>query len=69
MFAYILRVLVEAGLDKLLELLGKVARELGRVVLGYEEEDPHGVEVRVGRLTLQTDQSLFSARSHKKMAA
>lgn len=50
--AHILRVLVEAGVDKLLELLGVVAGELRRVVLRDEEQHAHGVQVAVGRLAL-----------------
>ena len=49
----ILGVLVQAGLHKLLELLGEVAGQLGRVVLRDEEENPHRVQIRVGRLPLQ----------------
>ena len=49
----ILWVLVQASLNKLLELLGEVAGQLGRVVLGDEEENPHRVKVRVWRFALQ----------------
>ena len=48
----VLGVLVEAGLHELLELLGEVAGELRRVVLGDEEEHSHGVQVGVGGLAL-----------------
>lgn len=44
-------VFVEAGFHKLLESLGVVAGELGRVVLGDEEEHTHGVKIRVGWFT------------------
>ena len=46
----IIWVLVEADLHKLLEGLGKVPRQLGRVVLGDQEQHAHGVKVRVWRL-------------------
>ena len=49
----ILWVLVQASFHKLLELLGEVARQLGRVVLRDEEENPHRVQVRVRGFTLQ----------------
>jgi hypothetical protein len=49
---HIFWILVKAGLDKLLELLGEVAGELGRVVLGDEEEDAHRMQVGIGWLTL-----------------
>jgi hypothetical protein len=40
-------------------MFGEVAGELRRVVLGYKEEDPHGVQVRVRWLSLPlTDISL-----------
>jgi hypothetical protein len=51
-------------------MFGEVAGELRRVVLGYEEEDSHGVQVRVRRLSLPlTDISLnnvlLKGLSHK----
>ena len=45
-----LRVLVQAARHKLLEGTRVSSLELGRVVPGNEEEDPHGVEVSVGGL-------------------
>ena len=50
---YVFWILVETSFYELLELFGEGSCELGRVVLRYEEEDPHGVEVGVGRLTLR----------------
>ena len=50
---YILGFLVEALLDKLSEGLGELCAELGRGVLGDEEEDAHRVQLRVGRLALR----------------
>ena len=44
---HVIGVLVEAGFDEQFELLAEVALQRGRVVLGDEEEDPHGVQVRV----------------------
>ena len=45
---HIFRILVKTGLDELLECLGIVAGELRRVVFWNEEENPHGVQLRVG---------------------
>ena len=50
---HVLWFLVQAQLDELLELFTEVSRELRGVVLGYEEEDPHWVHVRVGRLSFR----------------
>ena len=44
---HIERLLIEANGDKLFESLGEVAGQLRRRVLGDEEEDAHGVQVRV----------------------
>ena len=46
------RVLVKTGLDELLERSAEVALQLRRRVLGDEEERPHRVKVREGRLAL-----------------
>ena len=43
MCTHVLRVFIQARFDKLLELLGVVAGELWRIVLGYEEQHPHGM--------------------------
>lgn len=51
-YTHILRILVKARLDELLELARVVARQLRRVVLGDEEEYAHGMQLRVGRLAL-----------------
>ena len=50
---HVLGVLVEAGLDELLELPCVGPLQLRRTVLGDEEQHPHRVEVRVGRLALR----------------
>ena len=45
-------VFVEAGLHELLEGLAVLALQRGWAVLGNQEQDAHGVEVRVWRLPL-----------------
>ena len=44
---YILRILVQAGLYKLFELLGEISRQLRRIVLRDQEQDSHRMEVGV----------------------
>lgn len=50
--AYIFRILIQTRLDELFEWFRVTAGELWGVVLGYEEEHPHGMKLRVGRLSL-----------------
>lgn len=50
---YIFRVLIETRLDELLELFGVIACELGRVVLGNKEENPHRVQLAIRWLALR----------------
>lgn len=50
-YPYILRVLVEASLDEVLERLRITPGELWRIVFGDEEEDAHRVELGVWRFT------------------
>lgn len=49
---YIFWVLIQARLDELFEGFRVAAGELRGVVLGNEEEHPHGMELGVGRLAL-----------------
>ena len=44
---YMIRILVEAGFHKQLELLAELTLQRRRIILGNEEENPHGVQVRV----------------------
>lgn len=50
--AYIFWVLIEARLDELFEGFRVAACQLRGVVLGDEEEHPHGVQLGVGGLAL-----------------
>ena len=45
--SYIIGVLIEAQFYKLLEEFWEVPRQLWGVVLGDQEQDPHGMEVWV----------------------
>ena len=47
LITYIFRILVQTGLNKLFELFGEIPRQLWRVVLGDQEENPHWMEVGV----------------------
>ena len=49
---HIFGVLVQTSFYELLELFGEISSQLGRIILGDEEEDPHGMEVGVWRLSL-----------------
>jgi hypothetical protein len=49
---YLFGLLLNAELNKLLEGLGEVTLEDGGVVLGDQKEDPHGMEISVGGLSL-----------------
>lgn len=52
-------VLVEAGLHELLEGLAVLALQCGRAVLGNQEQDAHGMEVRVWRLPLASSMAVI----------
>lgn len=47
---HIFGIFIKTGVNKFFELLGVVAGELRRIVLRYEEENSHWVEVAVGGL-------------------
>lgn len=52
MLTHIHRVFVQTQCHKLFEDLSEVALEFWRVAFGDEEEDSHGVEVSMWRLSL-----------------
>ena len=45
--AYILGILIETGVNELLELFTIIAGELWRIIFWYEEEHSHWVQVAV----------------------
>jgi hypothetical protein len=47
---YIFWIFIETSFDKLLKLLGVIARQLRRIVLWDEEEDAHGMQIGIGWL-------------------
>jgi len=49
---YIFWFFVEAELDKIFELFAVITRQLRRVVLGNQKQNPHWMHLRVGRLSL-----------------
>ena len=56
--AYILRILIKASFDEFFELSRVVPGQLRGVVLGDQEQDPHGVHLGVGGFALgQFDRS------------
>lgn len=50
---HVFRILVEAGLDKLLKLLRVIPSELWRIVLRYQKEHSHGMQLAVGWLSFR----------------
>jgi len=52
-YTHVFGVLVETSLDELLELFRVIPGQLRRIVFGYQEEDPHGMQLAVGRLSFR----------------
>lgn len=52
MNTYIFRVLIQAGLDEVLELFTVTPRQLRGVILRDQEQHPHGMQLGIGRLSL-----------------
>ena len=61
-WTYVFGIFVEAGFDKFFERLGVVPRQLRRVVLRNEEEHPHRMQIRIGRLTFGQLDRRYSQR-------
>lgn len=50
---HVFGILVKASLDEFLELFGVIPGQLRRIVLGYQEEDPHGMQLAIGWLSFR----------------
>ena len=75
--AYVVCILVQTGVDKVFEVLAELAIQFGRVILRYEEENTHWMQLRVGRLTMckldgsdtqRPDVSLQRTQQHRSVS-